>query len=84
MQRCGEPVRAASLAADCDTCPPSRPQISAITPFQIVSACVFGMTVYGMAGLRPGAEAVLKSAFINTVMYLIASQVGEPRGGCFD
>ena len=50
-------------------------KISAITPFQIVSALVFGYTVYGMAGLRPGAEAVLKAGLINTLMYLIASQV---------
>jgi hypothetical protein len=58
-------------------------KISAITPFQIVSACVFGLTVYGMAGLRPDPEAVLKSGFINTVMYLIASQVGRQSGRLF-
>ena len=40
-----------------------------------MSALVFGYTVYGMAGLRPGAEAVLKAGLINTLMYLIASQV---------
>ncbi|KAI8468849.1 MAG: P-loop containing nucleoside triphosphate hydrolase protein [Monoraphidium minutum] len=50
-------------------------KISAITPFQIVSACVFGFTVYGMGGLRHGAEPVLKNGLINTLMYLIASQV---------
>lgn len=64
---------------------PRPPQISAITPFQIISACVFGFTVYGMAGLRSGAGSVLKAGLINTLMYLIASQVGAPacsgRGG---
>jgi hypothetical protein len=54
--------------------PPRNPQISAITPFQIVVACVFGFIVYGMAGLRPGYEAILKSGLISTLMYLIASQ----------
>ena len=58
---------------------PPPPQISAITPFQIVSALVFGWTVYGMAGLRQGAEPVFRSGLINTLMYLVASQVrGAP------
>mgnify|MGYP001811104728 CR=1 FL=1 len=61
--------------------PPLAPQISAITPFQIVSACVFGFTVYGMGGLRHGYEPVLKNGLINTLMYLIASQVGAGRCG---
>jgi hypothetical protein len=56
------------------------PQISAITPFQIISALAFGFTVYGMGGLRPGAQAVFRSGFINTMMYLIASQVGGGVG----
>jgi hypothetical protein len=41
-----------------------------------VSACVFGFTVYGMGGLRPGYEAILKNGLISTLMYLISSQVG--------
>ena len=56
--------------------PPFSPQMVAITPFQIVSALVFGLTVYGMSGLRHGAAAVLKNGLVNTLMYLIASQVG--------
>ncbi|KIZ04851.1 hypothetical protein MNEG_3112 [Monoraphidium neglectum] len=49
--------------------------ITAITPFQIISALVFGFIVYGMAGLRHGAVPILKSGLINTLMFLIASQV---------
>lgn len=56
-------------------------QVCAITPFQVVSALVFGFTVYGMAGLRPGAAAVLKNGAVGTLMYLIASQVcGRLKG----
>ncbi|GBF96283.1 ABC transporter G family [Raphidocelis subcapitata] len=50
-------------------------KIAAITPFQIICACVFGLTVYGMAGLRHGAEATARMGLICTLMYLIAAQV---------
>ena len=50
-------------------------KISAITPFHIVTACAYGLTVYGMAGLRHGASHILKNGVVNTLMHLIASQV---------
>ncbi|KAI8464872.1 MAG: P-loop containing nucleoside triphosphate hydrolase protein [Monoraphidium minutum] len=53
----------------------AKARISAITPFQIVSALAFGFTAYGMAGLRPGYQHILKNGVINTLMSLIASQV---------
>jgi hypothetical protein len=53
----------------------SPPQVAAMTPFQIVCALVYGLTAYGMAGLHHGAVPVLKRSVLDTLMYLIASQV---------
>ena len=50
-------------------------KVSAITPFQIVSALTFNYTVYGLSGLRHGATPVLENGLISTLVYLIASQV---------
>ena len=40
-----------------------------------MSACCYGFVAYGMAGLRPGAAHIFKNGLVNTLMYLIASQV---------
>jgi hypothetical protein len=52
-----------------------RRQVSAITPFQIVTAITYGFIVYGMAGLRHGAAHIFKNGLVNTLIHLIASQV---------
>jgi hypothetical protein len=59
---------------------PAPSQITAITPFHIVTATAYGLTVYGMAGFRPGAAAIFKNGLINVLLHLIASQVGPPAG----
>ncbi len=50
-------------------------KVVATTPFQIISALVFCLTVYGMAGLRPGVRYVLENGVISTLLCLIAVQV---------
>jgi ATP-binding cassette, subfamily G (WHITE), member 2 len=50
-------------------------KVMATVPFQVVSAFVFVCITYGMAGLRPGAYAVISTAFLATLLYLIAVQV---------
>ena len=53
-------------------------KVTATTPFQVISALVFTLTVYGMAGMRhgPGADgAAAKNATLSCLVYLIAVQV---------
>ncbi|KAF6255774.1 hypothetical protein COO60DRAFT_1533203, partial [Scenedesmus sp. NREL 46B-D3] len=50
-------------------------KVVATTPFQIISALVFCFTVYGMAGLRPGARYILENGTTSTLLSLIAVQV---------
>jgi hypothetical protein len=52
-------------------------KVAATTPFQIVSALVFSFIVYGMAGLRPGAQYIWESGIISTLLSLIAVQVKD-------
>jgi hypothetical protein len=40
-----------------------------------VTASAYGLTVYGMAGFRPGAAHIFKNGLINVLLHLIASQV---------
>ena len=54
-------------------------KVAATTPFQIISALVFCFTVYGMAGLRPGAQFIWENGIISTLLSLIAVQVS---GAC--
>ncbi len=44
-----------------------------------MSALVFTFTVYGMAGLRPGARFIWENGAISTLLSLIAVQVCWPR-----
>jgi ABC-type multidrug transport system ATPase subunit len=50
-------------------------KVMATVPFQVVSAFVFVCITYGMAGLRAGAYPVVSTAFLATLLYLIAVQV---------
>lgn len=50
-------------------------KVAATTPFQIISALVFCFTVYGMAGLRPGARFIWENGIVSTLLSLIAVQV---------
>lgn len=50
-------------------------------PFHILCALIFTYTVYGMAGLRPGAVYIARSGVISSLMYLIAVQVRGRQGG---
>jgi hypothetical protein len=54
-------------------------KVAAITPFQIISALVFCFTIYGMTGLRPGAQFIMENSAISTLLLLIAVQVGVTK-----
>ena len=50
-------------------------KVTATVPFQVVSALVYTWIIYGMAGLRADAGAVLGIGAITTLVSLIAVQV---------
>lgn len=45
-------------------------------PFSLVGTIAYSGILYGLSGLRPGAEHFAKYAVIVTLFYLIACQVG--------
>ena len=58
--------------------PTPRAQVTATLPFQVLSALIFTFTVYGMAGLRPGINYIVKNGIVCSLMYLVAVQVRGP------
>jgi hypothetical protein len=47
--------------------------------FSILCILCMGWVVYGMAGLRPGWQPVLKAGTIKGAMYLISLQVSQQQ-----
>lgn len=50
-------------------------KVAATMPFNVVAALVFSFIVYGMAGLRPGAQFIWQHGVLNTLLSLISVQV---------
>mgnify|MGYP001806826867 CR=1 FL=1 len=50
-------------------------KVAATMPFNVVAALVFSFIVYGMAGLRPGAQYIWQNGVLNTLLSLISVQV---------
>lgn len=50
-------------------------QVTATVPFQIISSLVFCFVVYGMSGLRHGAQFIFMNGCLSTLLSLIAVQV---------
>lgn len=50
-------------------------KVLAVLPFGVVSALVFSLSIYGMAGLRHSGVALARHGLLATLAYLIASQV---------
>jgi hypothetical protein len=53
----------------------------AILPFAILNVLVFSYTLYGMAGLRYDAMAMVGNGLLSVLLYLIAAQVRLGVGG---
>jgi hypothetical protein len=51
-------------------------QVLANFPFNIMGSLCTVWTLYGMAGLRPGWEHVMKAGTLASLLYLVALQVG--------
>lgn len=50
-------------------------KVAATMPFNVLAALVFSFIVYGMAGLRPGAQYIWQHGVLNTLLSLISVQV---------
>jgi branched-subunit amino acid transport protein len=51
-------------------------QVLATSPFNVLGILCMTYVLYGMAGMRPGWEPILKAGIVAGVMYLTALQVG--------
>jgi branched-subunit amino acid transport protein len=50
-------------------------QVLATSPFNVFGILCMAWVLYGMAGMRPGWQHVLKAGTVAGLMYLIALQV---------
>lgn len=57
-------------------------KVAATMPFNVLAALVFSFTVYGMAGLRPGAKYIWQHGVLNTLLSLISVQVCNSTLSC--
>jgi hypothetical protein len=51
-------------------------QVTATTPFAIITALACDLPLYGLTGMRHGAAALAQHATISSVLLLVAGQVG--------
>jgi hypothetical protein len=56
-------------------------KVAATMPFNVLAALIFSFIVYGMAGLRPGAQYIWQNGILNTLLSLISVQVSMPKPG---